>query len=341
MDKLQKKVMSMKVKDLREEIKKVAKNTRGYSKMKKQDLVNVILKNNKLFMHLVKDEKSIDEKILDKKKQLLEKKKELKSKKDKKNSGVVVKFDRFTANAPSFTTLTERIKKVKTKDDIKKVKEEIKKNPMADNSKKTLLKKLEEKQKSLMRLLQDKFEEHRKHHTQSHIEMMKRLMKEKNLTFEQAHIKTLEKEKKSAEKKAEPKKKEPKKKEPKSRPSSPKFFKLPQLKEELMLEQLMIKLTKVEAENNEYSRSKYRSVPIEEYSRKKQKLIKEQTSLRDKVFVLGEKIKKLKLKQFTDYAKSVVAKPSEAGLNNVYDNDLYDDLPDSLIDKLDKISAKF
>ena len=47
---------------MREEIRKINKEFKGFSTMKKTDLITIMLKNNKSFLHLVKKEKTNDKK---------------------------------------------------------------------------------------------------------------------------------------------------------------------------------------------------------------------------------------------------------------------------------------
>tara|TARA_R110002096_G_scaffold2815_2_gene14498 strand:+ start:313 stop:741 length:429 start_codon:yes stop_codon:yes gene_type:complete len=69
---LETKLKNLTVKELREEIRKINKEFKGYSTMKKNDLITIMLKNNKSFLHLVKEktnekkEKSNDKKIFKK-----------------------------------------------------------------------------------------------------------------------------------------------------------------------------------------------------------------------------------------------------------------------------------
>jgi len=149
---LENKLKKMKVVELRKEISKISKNFRGFSKMRKADLINVMVKNSKLFMHLLKDEVSNEEKLLEKKKQLLEKKKELKSKKEKikptkVKPEVAPKSKKFKMSSEdenrlnhkldymldvvirprSFTLFYEDLRKLDSKDFIKKNKDKIEK----------------------------------------------------------------------------------------------------------------------------------------------------------------------------------------------------------------------
>ena len=81
MDNLKKKLQSMSVSALRKEISK--QNVKGYSKLKKADIINLMLINSDRFMYLVKQVKK-EEKKEESVEQKLKRAKELLKKKTKR-----------------------------------------------------------------------------------------------------------------------------------------------------------------------------------------------------------------------------------------------------------------
>ena len=82
MDNLKSHLQSMTVLALRKEISK--QNVKGYSKLKKVDIINLMLKNSDKFIYLIKQEKeqieTVEDKLKRAKKLLKKKQKELKKK---------------------------------------------------------------------------------------------------------------------------------------------------------------------------------------------------------------------------------------------------------------------
>ena len=89
MDNLKKQLQSMSISALRKEISK--QNIKGYSKLKKQDIINLMLINSDRFMYLVKKEKNEEENIEEK----LKRAKKLLAKKNAIISGYVGKMPRI------------------------------------------------------------------------------------------------------------------------------------------------------------------------------------------------------------------------------------------------------
>jgi len=336
---LEDKLRSMKVGDLKKEISKT--NVRGYSKLKKEDVIKFMLANKKRFMYLINKEKQFITK--GGKTFPVGKKEEPKKEEPKKELTKEERREQYldeTSQKNTELTIKNQIKPFlqnPTKDKLST----IQKGAKVSKTFKTDL----AKRVSYIDDFMGRFKKTDKKLYDEFIKVAKQVI-QKAKDDKKAKEEKKKKPKKEEPKKEEPKKEEPKKEEPKPQEVKKELSKIDKLKEDLK---------KFQNELDQLAQP--RSAKTAEIA---EKLIDMRTKLSSKIANIKfnifeeegkqkdrdekERIKKEK-KELADFKKAVndfIKKPTEELLEEI-DNkfELTDDIPESLLKKLEKAIDKF
>jgi len=127
-------------------------------------------------------------------------------------------------------------------------------------------------------------------------------------------------------------------------PPSPEPKKQEMTKTEKEYEKVNKQYNKVKAEDKRYTRSANSKIDISVFSKKKEELNKQivklsnlRLNLLDKIKLEKEKQLAKDIKDFINFVKEVIKNPTEEKLDEIYDNELFDEIPEKLQDKLDTI----
>ena len=408
MDNLKKKLQSMSVSALRKEISK--QNVKGYSKLKKADIINLMLINSDRFMYLVKQvkkeekkEESVEQKLKRAKELLKKKQKELKKNTHKMPDGTVMTGKTHNKDSKSVKKSkpysgerdgqkvdpdigitekeAEQITGMSSKKKIEKPKSKkvkVKKSTMTTNSPpeeiyktssllplpaKDVLRKLfdidiksfskekisEEAQKRKLWLtnLMSEMGFETKEWSQDMIPFLNELRKKGNI--EEQYKKSLFNKIPAIPPPLPPSPPPPKKSAPKPAPKkeAPKpLSKQPVLsKTEKEFIKVDREYKKVKEDDKRFTRGSNLKMNIKEFNKiknkfneKRGKLGNLRLDLLDKIKLEKQKKLEKELKDFIVFVKSVIKNPSEKKIELVFDNDLFDELPEKLQDKMDDIN---
>jgi hypothetical protein len=349
---LEDKLRSMKVGDLKKEISKT--NVRGYSKLKKEDVIKFMLANKKRFMYLINKEKQFITKggktfpVGKKEAKSTEVAEEPKKEEPKKELTKEERREQYldeTSQKNTELTMKNQIKpfiKNPTKDKLKTIQNAIK----VSKTFKTDL-------ASRIHYIDDfmaRFKKTDKKLYDEYIKVAKQVI-QKAKDDKKAKQEKKKKPKKEEPKKPEPKKEQPKKEQPKKEEPKKEVPK----KEPSKLDKLKIDLEKFQKalDNTPQPRSAKSAELAEKLIDTRQKLTSKIANLKFSIFEEEgkqkdrdekERIKKEK-QELADFKKAVndfIKKPTEKLLEEI-DNkfELTDDIPESLLKKLEKAIDKF
>ena len=101
----------------------------------------------------------------------------------------------------------------------------------------------------------------------------------------------------------------------------------------------------IKKKNKQFTRNNNKKMDIKEFSKKQQQLEKQKDKLGilrldllDKIKLEKEKQLAKDIKDFIKFVKEVIKNPTESKIEQVYNNDLFDEIPQKLQDKMDELN---